>query len=534
MRAKTLALAAVLLLCALAHAQQADASAAPSAFSCSDQYSDARLTWVSDFDFQRLPARPPAEALPASVRPVTFGPFDARRYGFERVEFYPHAVLPPAEQYGDIETNTELRLYLRLLAPGGESWWTLVLKDDQHASLAADVSRFQLDPEGKHPDFSDDPASLAAPDAALPLFRLAFTSRTTGASTVATEQTLLLVDLRSGTPQVGAQLVCSEVDGGGVCGAPDNANAPRATTQCDWQPARQDYLCQSDSGSARHSYYLLSRQDAYVPPAGQPQSPGEFAQWIEKDRAWMKRTPVLEGYGPVQALLRLPARGQFRYLMGAPGAAHIARFLLVTLRPGAEPTVQQLAVRGLTEDPEAEPAAPQPDFPSDALPASPALSFHLRRMDAERGLALWQVTATRGEQHAVYWVGMDGRGPEVTAQALEIATDLSSYSHCGLYREPAAAYAVRLRRAPFRATLTVEPEVYTDEEDRYTDGGLENASPRCPGRAQVAWKTGRGFVVTDLDSDCPKPELPHRVVIAADGRLTRLAPVLQQEPPAKK
>ncbi|HYX70419.1 MAG TPA: hypothetical protein VE825_14890, partial [Terriglobales bacterium] len=279
--------------------------------------------------------------------------------------------------------------------------------------------------------------------------------------------------------------------------------------------------------------YLLSRRDAYAAPAGQPQSPAEFAQWIGKDRAWMDRAPVLEGYGAVRALVRLPARGQVRYLMGAPGAGHIARFLLVTLAPGVAPQVEQLPVRVLDEDPDAEAAAPQPDFPPDVLPTGPALSFHLRRLDVARGLLLWQVTASRDEQHAVYWVAMDEGGP-AAAQALEIATDRAPYYHCGMYRQPAAAYAVRLDPAPFRASLTVEPAVYTDEEDRYTDGDFENAHPRCPGHALVTWKAGRGFVIQDASAECATPELPHRVVIGADGRLTRLAPVVGQDPHTKK
>ena len=533
MRASRLTLAALLLLSGLARAQEVDSVLPPTTFSCGD-YVRATLTRASDFDFQRLPARPSADELPASVQPITFGPFDARRYGFERVEFYPHAVLPPAEQYSNFETNTEIRLYVRLLGSGAESWWTLVVKDKQTGSLAADVTRFELDEDGKHARFSDDPAHLAAPDSALPLFRLSFTSRSMGVNTQASSQTLLLVDLRSGAPQANLKLDCSTLEGGGACGAPDNANAGGGSTQCDWQAARQDYLCRSDSGDASRTFYLLSRQDAYVAPSGQPLTPGEFAQWIEKDRAWMQRTPALEGYGEVRALLRLPARGVVRYLLGAPGANYTARFLLVTLRPGSAPDVRQLVVRSLVEDPSQEPptAAP-PDFPPDVIPSA-SVSFHLRRLASERGLKLWQVTATQGEQHTLYWLGLEERGSGIVAQALEIATDLTPYYHCGLYTQPASAYRIRLQSAPFRAALTVEPGVYTDGDDRYTDGGYENASPRCPDRARVTWKTGQGFLLTQLDSACSNPELPHRVVIGPDGRLTRLAPIINPPLPAKK
>ena len=139
------------------------------------------------------------------------------------------------------------------------------------------------------------------------------------------------------------------------------------------------------------------------------------------------------------------------------------------------------------------------------------------------GPRIVQVVVTEGGARGLVWIGVEEiEEGSPTVDAVLVATTATYYQQCGMSRRPPSAAAVHVDEAgPFRATLEVEPEHFTDmfgESAYYEDGYVTIDGPRCPWNAEVRWRSERGFIVKETPGECTGHR-PRVVEIGDDGEL---------------
>jgi hypothetical protein len=149
-------------------------------------------------------------------------------------------------------------------------------------------------------------------------------------------------------------------------------------------------------------------------------------------------------------------------------------------------------------------------------------TFRIRVLLANGRLTILQLTVAEGSARGVYLVGLDFSGPQLSADALLVATDAPTYNGCNTWMVPATSVMMDVRTEPFTAVLDVEPSNIEGRHEQSDEWELEPRSqhPTCRTKAEVTWETSTGFKLDWRHPPCVSSEAPRRVLIDDQGRLT--------------
>jgi hypothetical protein len=250
--------------------------------SCSSNFGNPVLL---DQKLFRLAAAPAAEvaSLQKNRPALSAGPFAAGKFPYDRVEIY---VVGKDQGENDTEESAVSR-YVRAVRNQKESWFSIAHEPgDPPQSDFFTRTKGETSPEDEiDRDNDPGPAVSLALKNGVPIFEVSWWRREVGASTVAAEQKIILLDFRTLRPSMLSVLQCISADGGGVCGVYDNSNASTTTLSCDWDVAKSDFLCtSSETGDftppVTHRFYLGSGADApYTVKEGDPPTLNAVAVW---------------------------------------------------------------------------------------------------------------------------------------------------------------------------------------------------------------------------------------------------------------
>jgi hypothetical protein len=218
------------------------------------------------------------------TRPVVaFAGFDAVKYGFTRAEFYRwHLPVPGREDFdGTTNSKDRLALAIRVVNSGSERWFELSARqkesEDQLYIQPLNVNdESDAEDTSEHGPKPDQMAEwitiqLATPDAGFPLFILKYHHSDLGTYQASSLENMLLVDLRTSTPQAVNSVSCRSFESiGGACSGQDEGHEGSDTLQCQWDAKANDFRCTMTTpyGSpyaqrrAQSDFYLLSNKPA--------------------------------------------------------------------------------------------------------------------------------------------------------------------------------------------------------------------------------------------------------------------------------
>jgi hypothetical protein len=513
-------------------------------FSCGDPLRAA----LSDANVKFFELTAPDAIKQWKTRPVlVFDGFDAAKYGFTRAEFYRWHVPVPGREGNDQgatgDSTDRLALAVHVAGPRSDRWFELTNPADPSDSLlyiqervddgSGGSSKETSQPDGSasRPDEMQALLTLqaATPDAKLPLFSLIFWHKESGMYQVETFTTQLLLDLRTGSPQVSKALRCGQFEPiGGACSAQDQANSGSDHLQCQWDADAADFRCTMTSpyavavtNSARigqKEFYLLSGKPAkpsienaeFLPDLGQ------FALRI-RENPDRPAKGIVAGLGPVTLLQRfkdlLPDADVLVFASPGAGGVWNTHLSLVTVPVSGKPIVQTISKWGISGEETDESEAPK-----DLAPVTAQDTYHSHILEQRLAFRAFDaaLTAMPGRPdfgHVLYWIGLQAIDGKLVASAVRLATDGYAYTGCGQEYREGTATSIHKKAGVAEATLRVQGQFEYEYTSPYpTDG------PNCVWTSVLHWKSGSGFRARKLAEDC---KLAHQVVtITEDGAVS--------------
>lgn len=520
------------LICSLSSAQTPEEGQ----FGCSRQtryFESVDLGFVPISDAQRIDAW---QSRPG----VTFD-ISGQEHGFTSVGFYGQRVPLPG---ADLKTTGRVKLAVRLVGPRGDRWFDL---EPQNADAKAPLNKLlyvgreltggddqsdQSDPqtnEGGAPWLKIAPAT---PDPALPIFVLQYEFQDQVKSASSTVENRLLVDLRSGRPQLSRAVQCIDWESAGACGAP--ASSIASNLHCAWENAARDFRCTMTEAfgpstairAATRDFYLLGGKTAVAEwhSAETPPDIESLALRLSKDESASASDTIVPNLGPVTLLGRYKdlVPGSEVFVFASPGAqANVsAQFSLVTVPAQGRPTVQAVPEFEISGQ-KLEANAAQPGF----TPEAAGDIYRVAAIEDRPGFHALQVatgfvpaagnTVQDGSSnlvHALYWIGLEGGTRGLLADAIRVASEGSIPGDCGQVHHDASAISLQPQSGMTAATIRVRPaEASADPH------GAQPAAT-CVWVGALYWKQGNGFAVQKTGDDCDAgmPEIS----ISEDGQIT--------------
>ena len=484
---------------------------------------------------------------------VKFEGFDAKQYGFTKVEFYRwHLAIPdrenaPADTFG--YATDRLALAVHVISALGEHWFELTTQDGgseemlyfQPSSKLADNGEAGSDDAaekngktttGAKGDEMADWVTIepASPVSALPLFSVKYADLERGMYQSDFYQWNLLLDLRSGTPRGLKALSCDQVETfSGAGSAMDAASETPSQLQCQWDNAATDFRCThtvpyGDAHAARTAqkgFFLLSDRAVATPiDANHVADLGELALRIRQKPSNPPGAVVVSRLGPT-TLLRgfegvLPDANVMVFASPGTGSAFNARFSLVTTRPKEAPAVQPIALWAIGGE-----AMSDEQAPDGYLPLNANDSYQSRILEQRPGFVAFEaVLKARPENtpvHVVYWIGIEAVNGTVVANAVRVASDGYAYGNYGNEYLDSTASMIRRKASAAEATVRVQGQFNPEYESPYPSGEAD-----CVWDGLLHWKAGSGFRVRKVKEDCQAQHL--QVKITDEGTLQAGAP----------
>jgi len=521
------------LICSFSSAQ----TPGESQFGCSKEtryFESVELGFVPISDAQTVDAW--------QSRPGVAFDISGQEHAFTSVVFYGQR-LPLAGM--DLKTTGRVKLAVRLVGSRGERWFAL---EPQNADAKAPLSKLlyvgreltggddqsdQSDPqtnEGGAPWLKVAPAT---PDPSLPVFLLQYEFQDQVKTASSTVETRLLVDLRSGRPQLSKAIQCVGWESAGACGAPA-ASAIANNLRCLWDAAARDFHCTMSSPfgastalrPATRDFYLLGGKPAPAEwsSAETPPNIETLAVRLSKDPAASASNRIVPGFGPVTLLARYKdmVPGSEVFLFASPGAqANVsAQFSLVTVPAQGRPTLQDIPESEISGQKLEANAVPQ-----GFTPIAAGDVYRVAAIEDRAGFHALQLvmgfvpaannTVQEGSSnlvHALYWIGLEGGTRGLLADAIRVASEGSIPGDCGQVNHDASAISLQPQPGMTAATIRVRPAESSADP--------RNAHPgaACVWVGALYWKQGNGFAVQKTGDDCDAgmPEIS----ISEDGQLT--------------
>lgn len=539
--AAAVALAIVIFLAARPLAAQEDATPF-GALSCSSNFGNPVQLEKKSFHLVPAPAAEFArlqESKPALSAETIAG----SKFPYQKVDIY----LTEKDLGENDPEESGVSLYVRAVRNQKESWFTIAHDHEDIPNLDFFTrTKGDTGPESEinKDDDSGPTVSLALKNNNVPIFEVSWWRREVGASTVAAEQKIILLDFRTLHPSVLSVLQCIAAEGGGVCGVWDNGSAPTTALSCDWDASKLDFLCtSSESGDytppVTHQFYLASSVDApYAVKRGDPPTLNAVAAWSMYN-GLPNQTPDIPGVGVVTVIGRYAPDGarEAAVLLASRGNSSFEPryFGVVVDTQGSsaafeilpEPLVdERLPV--LTTD---VPAAPDTrgyvipasinaadGFADDAVP-----SFRVEALEAFSNVSLWQVTAKQGTFHEVVWIaaGFNSGTGRYVFSAVRIASEFGTYAACGSTRSEPFAASIERKRRTLDAILDVEPSHEYDVDGKRVDSGDQGQpTTPCPVKLRMFWNPSVGFVREEIAADCPATARGRNLTITDAGVIT--------------
>lgn len=483
------------------------------------------------------------------TRPVVvFEGYDAGKYGYTRAEFYRwHVPVPGREGYdqGAVGESTDrLALAVHVVGPRSDRWFELTTRADPNDGLLY-IQVLSDGDSGANSGDAERPANTnskpdemqawltlraATPDAKLPLFSLSYWHKEGGMYQVETFTNELLLDLRSGSPQISKALSCSEFEPiGGACSAQDQARSSSDHLQCEWDSNAADFRCTMTSpyavavtNSARigqKEFYLLSGKPAkpsvehaeFLPDLGQ------FALRIRENPDTPAKGILVAGLGPVTLLQRfkdlLPDADVFVFASPGAGGVWNTHLSLVTVPASGKPIIQAISKWGISGEETDETEAPK-----DLAPVTAQDTYHSHILEQRLAFRAFDaaLSAMPGRPdfgHVLYWIGLEAIDGKLVASAVRLATDGYAYTGCGQEYREGTATSIHKKAGVAEATLRVQGQFEYEYTTPYPTEG-----PNCVWTSVLHWKPGAGFRARKLAEDC---KLAHQVVtITEDGAVS--------------
>jgi len=522
----------VAIICCVSWAQTPDEGQ----FGCSRQ-----TRYFERIDLGFVPITDPQTIEAWQSRPgVTFD-ISGQEHAYTSVVFYGQRVPLPG---ADLRTTARLKLAVRLVGPRGEQWFGL---EQQNGNAKAPLNKLlyvgreltggddQSDQsDGQNSEGSSGPwlkVAPATPDPALPIFVLQYEFQDQVKTATSTVENRLLVDLRSGRPQLKA-VQCIDWESAGACGAPA-ASSIANNLRCLWDNAARDFRCTMTEAfgpstamrAASRDFYLFEGKTAVADwyNAETPPDLGSLALRLSKDPGAPASNIVVPQLGPVTLLTRYKdlVPGSEVFVFGSPGAqANVsAQFSLVTVPAQGPPTVQSIReseISGQNLEQNAAQAGFTPVPAADVYRAAAIedrTGFH--SLQVVMGFAPGQNSNLPEESsnllHALYWVGLEASNHGLIASAIRVASEGSIPGDCGQVHHDATAISLQPQSGMTAATIRVRP-AESSADPRNTQ------SAACVWIGALYWKPGTGFDVQKTGDDCDAgmPEIS----ISEDGQIT--------------
>jgi hypothetical protein len=474
--------------------------------------------------------------------------FDAKQYGFAKVEFYRwHVAIPGRE---NLSADTEgyatdrLALAIRVTGTRGERWFELASQNSASDEMLyfqpADKLTDKQGPDGNEAaeQSAKRPANgphdemtkwvtieRATVVAGLPLFKVSYADVERGMYQVYSNDLQLLLDLRSGTPVLAKALTCDQLETfSGAGSAMDAASETPSKLQCQWDAGATDFRCvhcvpYGDTHAARtgqREFFLLSDRKVAM-PADANHVPGlaELARRIRENPGSPSAGVIVSGLGPTTLLQRfegvLPDTEVFVFASPGTGRAFNARFTLVTAPAKGAPTIQPIgtwAIGGETVNED------QP--PEGYLPLSATDSYQSRLLEQRAGFRAFEtVLKSRPENtsvHVVYWLGIEAVNGTVIANAVRLASDGYVSGDFGNEYLDSTASAIKRKAGAAEAAVRVQGQFNPEYTSPYPNGDAD-----CVWDGALHWKAGMGFRVRKLKEDCQAAHL--EVKITDEGKV---------------
>jgi hypothetical protein len=516
-----------LILCLPARAQSGDGR-----FGC-----PARTQLFEHVDVEFTPLNEDAIELWKNRPGLAFEGFDEKKYGFRQIAFYRWR--EPLQQDGDSPAPVSTAsLAVRLVGSRIDQWFewrqSPSVSDSSGSATPNDLLSIQADPGNESPEQLADTVAQtfiirpATTDPALPLFLLEFGYSGSNGTVV----NRLLLDGRSGSPQIGKAVQCLEAaPAGGACDVLTRAGSDNLS--CAWEAASADFRCSRTSPfgdnsprMSRAAFYLFSAKPAALDWSAAQTLPdvGELAVELSKSRAPANAIMVPD-LGPVTLLARykdlLPGDEVFLFASPGSGATVNAHFSLVRVSAQGRATVQDIpksVLSGEKTDESQRPVGFTPVPGNDryrTMPLADRPGFHALE-------AVMTVDSAAEQQppveptHVVYWIGIEAVGGKLVPSAVRVASDGLSYGSCAQEAHDGSAISIEPQQGMVAATVHVRPPDIpantTPQEAEQSD-----TLSGCVWIGALYWKPETGFQVRKVDDECASG-VP-QVSISEDGQI---------------
>jgi hypothetical protein len=544
---------AVLLAAAVALAMAVFPAASPvaaqeeatpfGAISCSSNFGNPVQLDKKSFHLVAAPAAEIA-GLQKSKPALSAEPTASGKFAYQKVDIY-----MAEKDFGENDPEESgVSLYVRAVRNQKEFWFTIVHDHEDIPNLDFFTrTKGDTSPESEI-DKDDDcgPAiSLALKNNDVPIFEVSWWRREVGASTVAAEQKIVLLDFRTLHPSLLSVLQCIAAEGGGVCGVWNNGSARTTALSCDWDAPKSDFLCtSSESGDftppVTHRFYLGSGADAPYPAMeGDPPTLNALAAWNTYNALTNKTPDVVPGLGAVTILGRYAPDGarQAAVVLASRGNSSFEpRYFGVVVDSQGQSAAFEILPQALVDEPSSTLTTDVPSAPdtrgyvipavinaADKFADDAAPSFQVELLESFSNVSLWQVAAKQGTFHEVVWIaaGFNSGTGRYVFSAVRIASEFGTYASCGRTRSEPFAATIERKKGTLDATFDVEPaHLYTQDRELDDSGDQGQAVTPCPVQVRMFWNPSVGFVREETDADCPATARARNLTISDVGVIT--------------
>jgi hypothetical protein len=512
------------------------------AISCSSNFGNPVELDKKSFHLATAPAAEIA-SLQKSKPAISVRPSAAGKFPYEQVDVY----LAEKDLGENDPEESAVSLYVRAVRNQKESWFTIAHDHEDIPNLDFFTrTKGDTGPESEidKEDDSGPTVSLALKNNNVPIIEVSWWRREVGASTVAAEQRIVLLDFRTLHPSVLSVLQCIAAEGGGVCGVWDNGSAPTTALSCDWDASKSDFLCTSgESGDytppVTHQFYLASSVDApYAVKEGDPPTLNAVAAWSMYN-GLPNKTPDVPGLGAVTVIGRYAPDGarETAVLLASRGNHSFEpRYFGVVVDSQGPSAAFEILPQPLVDEPLAVLTTDVPSAPdtrgyvnpaainaADKFADDAAPSYQVEALESLSNVSLWQVTAKQGTFHEIVWLaaGFNSGTGRYLFSAVRIASEFGTYAACGSTRSEPFAASIERKKRTLDAILDVEPSHEYDVDGKRVDlGDQGQPTTPCPVKLRMFWNPSVGFVREEIDADCPATPRARNLTITDAGVIT--------------
>jgi len=476
-------------------------------------------------------------------RPGETFDISGQEHAYTSVGFYGQRVPLPG---ADLRTTARMKLAVRMIGPRGDQWFEL---EQQNAGGTAPLSKLlyigrELTGGDDQSDQSDAQigegssgpwlkVAPATPDPAMPIFILQYEFQDQVKTATSTVENRLLVDLRSGRPQLTKAVQCIDWESAGACGAPA-ASSIADNLHCLWDNSARDFRCTMTEAfgpstalrAATRDFYLLGEKTAVAEwyNAETPPDIESLALRLSKDPAASASNTIVPNLGPVTLLARyndlVPGNEVFVFASPGTQANVSAQFSLVTVPSQGRPTVHAVPESEISGH-KLEANVAQPGF----TPVAAGDIYRVAAIEDRPGFHALQIVmgfvpglegafqeASSNRVHALYWIGLEGGSRSLLADAIRVASEGSIPGDCGQVHHDATAISLQPQPGMAAATIHVRPA------ESSADPHSTQPAAACVWVGALYWKQGSGFGVQKIGDDCDAgmPEIS----ISEDGQIT--------------